>query len=470
MLLAEGNSLGICLTVFALVLVTAVGFNEGGGFYHPTGAYIFFVVLFTGLLGVIVKAFTGEPVLHNVPNADDMLLVYLFGTCGMTAAAWLSNRLKPKKPFLAGRLTQENTGQVVIGCLVLGIALPYLMFWISPQLGTIARQLNITLPLAILVGVYQRTKATGGQSSFSWPVLIAWSYSTWFGLLAYSKEQIFAPSMAWLIAAAAARLRVTILQVLIWAPLGGLALLLLVPYSTYGRNLRDQTAINHSIAYDLLSHPFQLREQVNVALEERRDMYYFFDKPRGIFDRLTMLPIDAALVRRTDATEPIGIHNTFLYFQNIAPHFLMPNKPDLHPGNDYAHEIGMLGRDDHSTGISFSPYADAYHQAGWLGVLVLMPGVVFLMFMAMNLVVGSAESAPWALFFVSSFGHIAPEGLMLVPVYVLSVGMEAIVATAFVMIYVTPMLGTLLLGPSRRHAAALAAPTAIVGRVVPGTR
>ncbi|GAA3770041.1 hypothetical protein [Terriglobus aquaticus] len=448
-LIAEGNSPVLCLTVLGWMLVTNFGFNIVGGFRNPAGAYILFVTLFTGLLGVFVKALTNEPLVANVPNADQTLLVYMLGTCATTFAALLSLRFRPKKPFLAGRLTQGNTNNVVIGCLVVGIGLPYALYLLAPGLASIARQLNITLPLAILIGVFQRVKATGGRSSFSWPVLIAWAFSTWVGLLSYSKEAMFAPSLAWVVASAAARLRLSILQVITLVPLGAFAVLILVPYSQYGRNFRDETAANPQVAYNLLRHPLALRDKVNRDAAERIDLYHWYNQPRGIFDRLTLVPIDSALIALTDLQGPIGLQNTFNYFENIIPHFILPDKPEIRAGNDYAHEIGMLAPSDHTTGISFSPFGDAYHQAGWLGILLVMPAIQFLMFVAMNYVLGSTEEAPWALFFVMAFAHIAAEGMLSFPVYIISFGMEAVVATAFAMIYLTPMIGSLLLGPGR---------------------
>ena len=449
-LIAEGNSPLLGLTVLGWMLVTNFGFNTVGGFHNPAGAYILCVTLFTGLLGVFVKAVTNEPLVANVVNADHTLLVYMLGTCGTVCAAFLSQRFRPRKPFLAGRLTQENASHVVIGCLVVGIGLPYALYMFAPGLASIARQLNITLPLAILIGVYQRVKATDGRSSFTWPVLVAWGFSTWVGLLSYSKEAMFAPSLAWVVACAASRLRISYLQVITLVPIAILSVMILVPYSQYGRNFREQTAADPQVAYNMLRHPLALRSKVNADADASVDLYHWYNKPRGLFDRLTLVPIDSALIELTDLQGPIGLQNTFNYFENILPHFILPDKPELRAGNEYAHEIGMLAASDHTTGISFSPFADAYHQGGWFGILLIMPAIQFLMFVVMNFVLGSTDEAPWALFFVMAFAHIAAEGMMQFPVYVMSFGMEAVVATAFAMIYLTPLIGSLLLGPSRK--------------------
>lgn len=127
-LLAEGNPPTICLTIFALVMVGTFAFNMAGGLVNPVGAYVLFTVLFTGVAGTVTKALLNEPLEENVPSAGQTLLVYLIGTCGMAAAVLMSKKLALKKSLLEGKLTSENTSQVVVGCLAGGILVPFL-FW-----------------------------------------------------------------------------------------------------------------------------------------------------------------------------------------------------------------------------------------------------------------------------------------------------------------------------------------------------
>ena len=434
-------------------MVGTLGFNAAGGMQTPSGSYILFVVIFTGLLGTVIKAVLAEPILDNVPGADQTLLVYLIGTCGTVAAIAASRRLAPEKALLTGRLTFENSDRVVIGCIAGGVGVPLLLsYFFAFQNGgilSIVRQLNIALPLSVLIAVYQQVKRTGGRSSFSWPALVAWAYGTVFGLLAYSKEGIFTPSIAWIIAAGAARLRLTFLQLIVIVPVGLIAVGILVPYAQYGRVFRAETTADWHVAVNILSHPLETRKMEKEAEESGFELYHWYNHPQGILDRLTLVPIDSALIQKTDLTGTLGLGNVWLYFENIVPHFLFPGKPDVHTGNDYAHEIGMLAPDDHTTGISFSPYAEAYHLDGWRGVVILMPALQFLMFWVMEQVVGSTNDGPWALFFIAAFGHLAAEGSLAFPVYIMSFGAEAIIATAFFMIYITPVFSSLIVGPQR---------------------
>ena len=450
-LLGEGNDVSICLTVFSIMMVGTFAFNSAGGMVSPVGAYVFFTVLFTGIAGVVTKAILNEPLLENAPYAGRTLFIYLVGTCSMAVAVLVSKRLALRKPLLEGKLTNENTSRVVVGCLAGGILVPFvfvLLFSTGTVFGII-RQLNIALPLAVLIAVYQRTRQTGGRSSFTWPALIGVLYTTYTGFVGFSKEGIFSAWLAWVVAAAAARLRVTIPQILITLGVGVTAILLVVPIAQYGRNFRVNGG-NEAVALDLLSRPLEVRRLVKAKeVELPPELYHWFRKPEGIMDRLTLVPIDGALIGRTDALGPIGLTNIGNYFINIVPHFILPDKAELNTGNQYAHEIGMLAGDDHTTGISFSPFAEAYHVGGWMGILFVLPGVLIFLFTCITSVAGTTDQGPWALFFIAGFGHLAAEGSLIFPVYIASFGCEALLATAYFMIYITPVIGSLIIGPSR---------------------
>ncbi len=451
-LFAEGNPLRISVIVLALVIVTVLGFNVSGGLRSPAGSYVIALGIFSGLLGVLVKVILYEPLAQNVPNADHTLTIYLVGMTGTYVAAWAANAFAFKKPLLAGRLTQENTRQAMAGTMAAAVVLPALIGFLSRSggngsLSSLVNQLNLALPLTVLIAVYQQVKFTRGKSSFTWVAFLAWAYITFLGLLTYSKQGIFAASVAWIVAAAAARLRVGILQVAALTTVSVLAILILVPYSQYGRNFRGQ---GDTAAYQFLRHPLETRQKA-LAAEGAGSFqgYHWFNQPEGLLDRLTLVPIDGALIARTDQVGPLGLHNLFLYVQNLLPHFLLPGKPTINFGNDYAHEVGVLAPDDVSTGVSFSPFGEAYHLYGWWGVLLIAPTVQFVLFFVTQSVSGTTDQTPWALFYILAFSHAAAEGALNYPFYVFSVATAALIASALAIVYVMPIFGSLVVGPER---------------------
>ena len=84
--------------------------------------------------------------------------------------------------------------------------------------------------------------------------------------------------------------------------------------------------------------------------------------------------MDDALINITEQGQVFGISPIWASFSNLIPHFLWPSKPRLYYGTLYAQEIGgLLSEDDTTTGISFSPTAEAFHMARWIGVLIVAP-------------------------------------------------------------------------------------------------
>ena len=159
-----------------------------------------------------------------------------------------------------------------------------------------------------------------------------------------------------------------------------------------------------------------------------------------------MLAYDDGLIDVTDRGQIFGILPTIQDFENVIPRFLWKNKPAALGGNDYGHELGVVGDADTTTGISFSPVGDAYHQAGWIGVIVLAPLIWFGLFFMSDSLCGDVRLSPFGLLYIALFTHTAPEGLLGGSIYLLTYGSEAIILISLLCRYVMPLISTLLLG------------------------
>ena len=129
----------------------------------------------------------------------------------------------------------------------------------------------------------------------------------------------------------------------------------------------------------------------------------YYDQREGFLDRFVQIAADDELIDYTAKGNVYGLTPTYVAFASLVPHFLWRNKPTLGVGNTYAHELGnIVGEEDTTTGISFTVTADAYHQASWLGVLLLLPLIMFLVFVVIDSVVGSGKQSAFAMMMVVS--------------------------------------------------------------------
>ncbi len=105
-----------------------------------------------------------------------------------------------------------------------------------------------------------------------------------------------------------------------------------------------------------------------------------------------------------------------------------------------------LGEDDYSTGISFSPVAEAFHCEGWGGVLWLLPLLWIVLFSTVDFVVGDMAKYPWGLMVVVWMSHAAPEQLMAGIIYFIGYGNFGMAVAIIVVTRIAPILGTLFMG------------------------
>ena len=168
-----------------------------------------------------------------------------------------------------------------------------------------------------------------------------------------------------------------------------------------------------------------------------------------------MISIDDALIDVTEQGHVFGLSPLLYDLFNLVPHFIWPDKPRLIAlGNIYSHEIGLAhyssaGEDDTTTGISFSPTADAFHMARWTGLMLIAPGLWFVCFFVMDYVCGDTRQSPWGLLMFAMCAHIAPEGMMNGPFYLTTFGPMVVIFVTLLSVYVLPVIGNVLMKRSQ---------------------
>ena len=442
------------LTAIYIALFT-IGFNVGGGLYYLAGAYIFFNGAFSCIFGILFKILVGEPGDSNLLLPVKTMEAYCLGMAGMVVAAALSRRLVPRRGLLANMAAGDAMKKAALGCLIVGILIQLVT---SSGVGSTASissalgQINHFIQMAIILGTTYEIRHSNGKRSSNW---IVWTAGLWlfvFGVIVFSKEGMFISLFSWFIPAVVLRFDFSRKQIIGGFAAAFIIIYYLVPFSQYGRQLRTENGGGNATgALALLSHP-QATRQLYLEQQQDEDINgapHYYNDAAGLADREQMLAYDDAIINYAEQGNFRGFTPTIEALENIIPRFLWSGKPATLTGNEYGHEIGVLSEDDFTTGISFSPVGDAYHQEGLLGVIVVIPFITFLLFIVGDTLAGDTRVSPWGLLLIALSSNAAPEGLVSGTVYLASYGAFAVVFIALLSRYVLPVFANLLTGSER---------------------
>ncbi len=454
----QRTSLAFSLYCFLFIVIATMAFNAAGGFTRPSGSYVFFYAILGFIVGVCYKVVLGEPGDSNLLAPTLTAQVFAGGIAAMLVAVVISRKISRKSALLKNVVKDKDLRNATIGCICFGAALSLIGAVFPHQNGSVISaliQVNRFLPLGIILGTTHAIKKSNGAHTFSPVVLFAFVLTFALGLLSFSKEGIFEPFLCWLVTAASLRVKFKPFEILTGLCIGAFLFVFLVPYSQVGRNYRQPEASffeNASISFNLLMHLGDVRAEYErdrtVMFDVSERGYY--DSPQGFFDRLTMISFDDSLINVTAEGSVYGLSGIPLDFANWIPHFLWPSKPTKGAGNYFAHEIGgIVGDEDTTTGISFSPTGEAFHLAKWTGVFLVAPLVWILLFTVFDSICGDVRQSPWGLLVIAIFAHLAPEGMLDGAIYTVWYGSIAIVFAAVTSARLLPIVGTLLAGPER---------------------
>ena len=457
----QGTSLPFSIYTFLFIVIATFAFNLAGGFTRPSGSYVFFYAVLGLIVGLVYKAYLGEPADTNLRSPILTMQVFCGGITSMLAAVFIAKKITRRRPFLGSVLKERDMRTAAIGSLVFGMGLNVINLAVPHQNGSIlsaVSQLNRFLQMSVVISTLYAIRSSKGKSGISILVVLTVGLSLAYGTVSFSKEGIFTPIFCWLVAACSMRLRVRPYQVVLTLLVFYMMGRFLVPYSQYGRNLIPENATlgnRITIALSLLSDLGSVRSTYiegvsSIELNDDQINLSYYNKTQGFVDRLTMIGPDDVLINYTSQGNFAGFSAIPIAFANWIPHFLYPNKTPSGGGNAYAHEIGgILGDEDTTTGISFSPTSDAYHLGGWVGIFIVAPLIWIMLFALFDSVCGDCRDSPWGLLAIALFAHVAPEGQLGGAIYIMWYGAVGIVAVALATAYVMPLIGSILAGADK---------------------
>ncbi len=457
--LAEGTLPLYALLVFCYFMLSVLAFNIAGGFSRPSGAYIFFYSMLAGGVGTVYKALLGQAADTHLQAPVTTIAVYTATVGALLVAAFLTRKIASTRNGVAGVLhvPRLDLNTAALGCIVMVFLINNAFVLFPGGAGSILHAIsmvNYFLPLGILLGTIATVRNSGGRHSLSALTGAAMLYATALGMASFSKQAMFTPFVCWVLGMAWAGFQLRRRHLLSILGFALIAQGFLVPLANVGREelAVDSYSARFAVVENYLEHPLKLRE-VNarrLSAYAGLDIWYY-GSTQGILDRLTMLPNDSQLIAYTAEGHYYGYLPIFVYFQNWVPHIINPHKLEgvIVGGTRYAHELGQLADDDWTTGISYTPSAEAYHLDGWTSVLLVQPLIFLLLFVVTDAVCGDLRAQPWGLLPMLLFAHIAPEGLLGAAINYVWLGNIGTIFAIFISGYVAPVFGRLLKGRDR---------------------
>ncbi len=443
--LFEGTNAFFAGCIFCFILVAAFSFNIAGGIPYPSGTYIGFNAILTVILPMTVKAILGEPADSNLRAPTRIAEVYLLGMVAMLAAAIFSRRFRPRRAFISDMMPVDSMRSAYIGCAALSVIITlYLSFFNYGGQGTFDSflvQANRFPILTFILGVLYTFHRTQGRRSMSGPLLLMVLYFAAGSLVNFSKEGFISPFFAWGITVALLGYRLHWINIASFAFGVFFLVTFLVPYAQFGRSY--QAAISpYALSAYMLTHMDEVRESYESNAELLGNVHYY-NKSLSLLNRLDFISLDSALVDVADRQGPYGLRPLKEGWTNIIPHVFYPNKPVPYYGNTYGHEIGILPYDDFTTGVSFSPSADAYREGLFNGVLVYETVTLLIIFIILDSVIGDVRMNPVGVLATILISRAAAEGALWGSPTLVGQALFTNVLAAYVCAYALPMLGSI---------------------------
>lgn len=446
------------LLYFAFLILTVLAFNFAEGFNRLTGAYIFWYALLIVIVGVTWKAVLGEPANSNLFSPLLDMSLYTGSMLMLLLVTLLNKKLDFRYLGIGGGFAGSSLNYTAagLGCLLVGYGIALSDYFYGNAPGGIVSalmQVNVFPMLGIILATIGAIHDSGGRRSTNAINIIGLIYFSGMGVLSFSKQAMLTPMVCWVIGAFYSRLRVRFIHVVALVLMAVWSFGFVSPLSA-SRDLAEN--LNYTQRFQLLGYLITHWDKVQAHVKDLEDMANdngvneYYDKAQGsLLERLSMIPPDDIMMAYTAKGNFEGIAPVVNYFENMPPHFLAPNKQIRYSGNYYAHEIGFgIGADDYSTGISFSPVAEAYHCEGWGGIFWLLPLLWVMLFSTADFVVGDLTKYPWGLMVVVWFAHSAPETLLGGIIYFMGMGNFGMFFAIVVVTRIAPIIGALFTGKS----------------------
>jgi hypothetical protein len=444
----EGTNIVFALLTALFTGLWAAAFNVAGGLEYPSGAFIFANGLFSVVIGLSAKVLLFEPGGRNLLAPNKTMFCYCVGMFMMLGVCFLVKILRPARPLISGLESLEDFKYASIACLAVALVQTAVSGFSYNASGTFLsaiRQIGGFSEMAIVLATTYEIRRTNGRRSVNWVTRFSIAFGILYGLVYFGKTGMLSGILDWAITASIQGYNFKKKTIVGLSFAGVFMVYYLVPYSQYVRNLGSTTRSlreNVPVAIEYLSDLNRTRNLYLEGINESdiNDGPHLYDQNEGFLDRLIIVAMDDDIVHYTDQGNVFGLSPTVAEIANVVPHFIWKNKPLVNVGNTFAHELDLLPEDDETTGIAFSVTADAYHEATWLGILLIEPLVLFTCFIVLDSLGGSARYSTFALLPIIALFNGGVTGGLGLPISEVTYGVIALLAVVWVSKKLTPLV------------------------------
>lgn len=395
--LASGTMPAFALLMTLFCLLTYLAIKQAGGLATVTGLCIFCLAFQNVLISQIAKVAFWDPADHKLIQPLTTVGVYVCAMAGIYLASLASRRLGTtrRRPLFLPITDPTRLMWIAwISTAIFAFQLVYITKGGTDAesgahnfggLVGILQQFSF-LGLAVTSGTAYMITASQGRRSLGLVNLIAIGVPFVGGILGASREGLTSATVMYFVTCFMFRFRFRFINYA--ALIGGVcfAQYILFPYALYARDfvrtpdMQKNIQVAYSILLDVISDPVHYQKMQEGGRPDRQieRVYEYYGKPSALLDRYTLIKVTDGLVDATLREGTTGMDTITPGFYMMLPRFILPDKPYIGTSNMLAHrEPGLVGKNDHGTGITTGFAGDAFSSYGWAGAVAIPFLLVF---------------------------------------------------------------------------------------------
>lgn len=389
--------------VFIFAILTYFAVRAAGGLESLMGISVFILAMQNVLVAQVVKVFLWQPAEKPLIWPIETLGIYCLAMAGIALAGVASRRLgfQRRKPWLIAEINPQRLKWLAIIGTVFSVVQLVGAGSVNSDTGQFSSgglhglfsNMKYLPPLAVAAGTAYYIVSSQGRRSFGLLNGIAILIPSAVATIVATRHSAIEAFIVYFATCWAFRFRFRPIHFAVLAAGWYFATYILFPYALYARDFvrtRDMAAnVSKASALflDLIANPDKYQEKLRTKTPRYKFLYY--DGYRPTLERFAVLVIADAIVDGTLRGGTTEMDTLTPGFLMVAPRILLPDKP--YDSTTLARrEPGIVGRHDHTTGITTGFVCDAFSCFGWPGAFFLPFLVSFALFSLFSIVIDTS--------------------------------------------------------------------------------